>query len=183
MKALMNFLAAAGLLLAAGSGWAGAPGASAELIDRGGHRVGEAYFRSAPHGVLIEISVRGLPPGPHAVLLHASNTCDADVEAGPVFDFEPGRAHGYFARGGHKPGDLPTQFAGADGVLHASIFTSAFSLGEGRRSLLARGGVTIVVHANADDYTRQPDGGAGPALACGHVIRQAVRSGHQRRRR
>jgi len=182
MKKLATLLAATGLALAASGAPAAAPGASAVLLDRAGHRVGQAHFRAAPHGVLIEIAVSGLPPGPHAVLLHTSNTCDAQVEAGPVFDFEPGRAHGYLARGGHKPGDLPMQFAGADGSLHASIFTSAFSLGDGRRSLLARGGVTIVVHANADDYTRQPDGGAGPGLVCGHLVRQAAPSGHSRRR-
>jgi superoxide dismutase, Cu-Zn family len=148
--------------------------ASARMIDPAGHLAGQANFKAAPHGVLIEIAVKGLAPGPHAVLLHTKGACDpaaAFASAGPVFDFDLPRPHGYFARGGPKPGDLPVQFAGPDGTLHATIYTTAFSLGNGKRSIFDADGVSIVVHAASDDYRAQPDGRAGAPLACGTILR------------
>ena len=37
--------------------------------------------------------------------------------------------------------------------------------------LFDRDGASIIVHARADDYATQPDGNAGPRLACGTIIR------------
>jgi Cu-Zn family superoxide dismutase len=160
----------------------GGPTASAKLVDGHGQSVGQAHFRAAPHGVLIELRVAGLAPGPHAVLLHDKGICDPATgfaSAGPVLDFELGRAHGYFAKGGPKPGDLPLQFAGADGVLHASFYSTAISLGEGRRSIFGRQGVSIIVHAASDDYSSQPEGHAGARLACGPILRTSAPKKHK----
>ena len=38
--------------------------------------------------------------------------------------------HGYLAEGGPEAGDLPNQFAGADGRLHASVIASGFAPGQ-----------------------------------------------------
>jgi Cu-Zn family superoxide dismutase len=170
MRALLGIGVATALSMAAAAG----PTASARIIDTNGRPAGEAHFKAAPHGVLIEIRVTGLQPGPHAVLIHDSGTCDPKTgfaSAGPVLDFELGRAHGYFAKGGPKPGDLPLQFAAADGTLHASLYSTAISLGDGKRSIFGRNGVSIIVHAASDDYLSQPDGRAGARLACGTIIR------------
>lgn len=161
------------------------PTASARMIDTNGHSVGEAHLRGAPHGVLIEVKVTGLPPGPHAVLLHMNGACDAKTgfaSAGPVLDFELGRPHGYFAKGGPKPGDLPQQFATGDGTLHASLYSTAISLGEGKRSIFGRDGVSLIIHAVGDDYFNQPDGRAGARLACGTVVKDAA-TPHRNKRR
>jgi Cu-Zn family superoxide dismutase len=172
MRTLLGIGLAAGLTMAATAG----PTASARMIDGAGRPAGEAHFRAAPHGVLIEVRVTGLTPGPHAVLIHANGACDPRTgfaSAGPVLDFELGRPHGYFAKGGPKPGDLPLQFAAADGTLHASLYSTAISLGDGKRSIFGRNGVSIIVHASSDDYLTQPDGRAGARLACGTIIRAA----------
>jgi Cu-Zn family superoxide dismutase len=148
--------------------------ASARMVDASGQAAGRANFKAAPHGVLIELEVKGLTPGPHAVLLHAKGACDPKTgfaSAGPVFDFELPRSHGYFAHGGPKPGDLPLQFAASDGSLHASFFTTAVSLGDGRRSLFGKEGAAIIVHAGSDDYQSQPDGHAGARLVCGTILK------------
>jgi Cu-Zn family superoxide dismutase len=124
--------------------------------------------------VLIELKVKGLPPGPHAVLIHMSAECNRAngfASAGPVWSLDPARPHGYFAKGGPRTGDLPLQFAGEDGVLHASIFTTAFSLGDGAKSLFDKDGASLIVHAGSDDYVSQPDGKAGARLACGTILR------------
>lgn len=165
LAALANLSAAAG------------PTASARLIDANGKSAGEAHFRSGPHGVLIELKATGLPPGPHAVLIHENGACDAKTgfaSAGAVLDFGLGRPHGYFAKGGPKPGDLPLQFAGGDGTLHASVYSTAISLGDGKRSIFGRDGVSLIIHAASDDYQTQPDGRAGARLICGTIIKNPV---------
>ena len=68
-------------------------------------------------------------------------------------------------------GDLPNQFAGADGRLRASVETGSFSLGNGKRSIFDRDGVALIVNQRADDYRTQPLGNAGDRIACGVVIR------------
>lgn len=156
--------------------------ASAKFIDAAGHPAGQASLKAAPHGVLIEIAVKGLSPGPHAVLVHAKGTCDpaaAFASAGPVFDFELPRPHGYFARGGPKPGDLPVQFAGPDGSLHATIYTTAFALGDGKRTIFDADGAALIVHAASDDYVTQPDGRAGARIACGTILRTPGTTKHK----
>ena len=172
----------------AAAGWICAPAAAgvtatAHLIGPNGAPVGEAHFTAAPHGVLIELSVKGLAPGPHAVLLHAKGACnpaDSFASAGPVFDFPFPRLHGYFAKGGPKPGDLPLQFAASDGVLHASFYTTAISLGDGKRTIFTKDGVSIIVHAASDDYQTQPNGHAGAPLACGTIQRAPQVKPHRR---
>ncbi len=150
--------------------------ASAKLIGLDGSTAGSANFRSTPHGVLVEISAKNLAPGPHAVLIHMTAACDPKTgftTAGPVFSLDPARSHGFFAKGGPKSGDLPVQFAAADGTLHATLFTTAFSLGDGAKSLFDRDGASLIIHAESDDYLSQPDGHAGERLACGSIIRSA----------
>jgi len=148
--------------------------AVAQLIGLDGKPMGQAHFQQTSHGVLIEIDVRGLPPGAHAVMLHTTASCDPKklfTSAGPDFSLEPAKLHGYLVKGGPRAGDLPNQFAGADGRLHANVIVNAFSLGNGKKSIFDRDGASIIVHGRADDYTTQPDGNAGPRLACGTIIR------------
>lgn len=148
--------------------------AVAKLIGLDGKQVGQASFQQTSHGVLIELEVRGLAPGAHAVMLHTTASCDPKklfTSAGPDFSFDPPKAHGYFAKGGPRAGDLPNQFAATDGTLHASMISNAFSLGNGKKTIFRPAGASIIVHARADDYTTPPDGNAGPRLACGTIIR------------
>jgi Cu-Zn family superoxide dismutase len=166
-------LAAYGVLLA--PAFAGAA-ASAKLMALDGSAAGSANFRSTPHGVLVEIAAKGLAPGPHAVLIHGTAACDAKTgfaSAGPVFSLDPTRNHGFFAKGGPRSGDLPVQFAAADGSLHATVFTTTFSLGDGGKSLFDHDGASLIIHAESDDYLSQPEGRAGSRLLCGSIIRSA----------
>ena len=147
--------------------------AVARLIGLDGKTTGQANFQATSHGVLIEIDVRGLTPGAHAIMIHTTASCDPKklfTSSGPDLSFEPTKLHGY-VKGGPRPGDLPNQFAGDDGRLHASMLVNAFSLGNGKKSIFDRDGASIVVHARADDYATQPDGNAGPRIACGTIMR------------
>jgi Cu-Zn family superoxide dismutase len=158
--------------------------ASATLIGKDGGAMGSAHFRSTPHGVLIEISAQQLSPGPHAVLIHGSAACDRKsgfATAGPVFSLDTTRAHGYFAKGGPRSGDLPVQFAAADGSLHVTLYTTAFTLGDGAKSLFDRDGASLIIHAESDDYRSQPEGRAGARLACGPILRSMIPNEKKRR--
>ncbi len=148
--------------------------AIAKLAGLDGKPVGTASFRAVSGGVLIELDLYGLPPGPHGMHLHTSGQCDAKsgfMKAGPILSLRPGRRHGYLARGGPMTGDLPNQFAHADGRLKASIVTNAFTLGNGKRSIFDRDGVSLIVKKRGDDYRTQPIGNAGDRIACGVVVR------------
>jgi Cu-Zn family superoxide dismutase len=148
--------------------------AIARLVNLAGKPAGTADFATVNRGVLITFDLTGLPPGPHAIHLHATGNCDAKsgfTKAGPILTLVPGKQHGFLADGGPMAGDLPNQFAGADGRLHASVLTNAFGLGNGKRSIFDRDGVSIIVDARGDDYRTQPLGNAGDRIACGVVIR------------
>jgi Cu-Zn family superoxide dismutase len=68
--------------------------------------------------------------------------------------------------GGPHGGDMPNQHVGADGVLKAQVLNTGVTLGKGVNSLLDADGTALVIHGNADDYTSQPAGNAGPRIAC-----------------
>lgn len=155
--------------------------AVAEMIGLKGQGLGNATFTQTNHGVLIELDLHGLPPGAHAVHIHTSGNCDPRTHftsAGPHFTLEP-RNHGFLAKGGPHSGDLPNQFAAADGTLHASVITNLFTLGDGEKTIFDRDGASIVLHAKADDYMSQPAGNSGDRIACGVIMRTIAPGGRK----
>ena len=144
------------------------------MIARDGSPTGTIAFTATSHGVLIEYDLKGLTPGAHAIHIHTSGNCDPKVaftSAGPHFSPDPTKMHGYMAQHSPHPGDLPNEFAAADGTLHASTISNAFSLGNGKKSIFDRDGAAIIVHARGDDYISQPAGNSGDRVACGVIMR------------
>src|SRR5262249_36155072 len=128
------------------------PRAVATMIGLDGKALGMAELRQTPRGVLITLDLHGLPPGEHAVHVHAVGACETKTHfasAGPHLSVDPQiltpRAHGYFARGGPDDGDLPNEFASRDGTMLAATITNAFTLGNGGKSIFDRDGASIVV--------------------------------------
>jgi Cu-Zn family superoxide dismutase len=168
------FLALA--LLGVGAAQAGAaapPTATARIVGLDGKEIGRAKLLQAGHGVLIDLEVRGLKPGPHGVHIHAVGLCDVKTKfesAGGHFSPVP-KNHGFMDKHGPHAGDMPNQFADAGGNLHASIFNPNVTLRRGERTLFDKDGSSIVIHAVADDYRSQPAGNAGARVACGVITR------------
>jgi len=159
--------------------------AVARPVSLGGKALGTVEFSTVNHGVLIVLDLHDLPPGAHGVHLHVSGNCDAKsgfTRAGPILSLAPGKKHGYLAGDGPLAGDLPNQFAGADGRLHASMVTTAFTLGNGKRSIFDRDGVALIIDQRGDDYRTQPLGNAGARIACGVVIRTVGPAARKRRK-
>lgn len=145
--------------------------ADAHLKSRDGKPVGMVDFAAVNRGVLVTFD---LPPGAPGIHLHTSGNCDAKsgfTATGPILTLIPGKQHGYLAEGGPEAGDLPNQFAGADGRLDASVLANGFGLGNGKRSIFDRDGVAIIVDARADDYRTEPLGNTGDRIACVVAVR------------
>ena len=148
--------------------------AIAHLATLDGKPVGSVDFAGLNHGVLVTFDLHDLPPGAHGIHLHTSGNCDAKsgfTAAGPILSLAPGKKHGFLAEGGPEAGDLPNQFAGADGRLHASVVTNSFTLGNGKKSIFDRDGVSVIIDQRGDDYRTQPLGNAGNRIACGVIVR------------
>ncbi len=161
--------------------------AIARMSARDGSPAGTISFAATSHGVLIEYDLKGLTPGAHGIHIHTSGNCDPKVaftSAGPHFSPDPTKMHGYMAQHSPHAGDLPNEYAGADGTLRASTISNAFSLGNGKKSIFDRDGASIIVDARGDDYISQPAGNSGDRVACGVIMRTvgpASRKGGKRK--
>jgi Cu-Zn family superoxide dismutase len=146
----------------------------ADLKAASGQSTGTVTATAAPKGVLLRIEARGLPPGWHGAHFHEKADCSDGA-----FTRSGGHVHG----GGGKPvhgllnpqaddsGDLPNIFVGQDGTATVELYSTLVALrdGAGRPALLDTDGSALVIHANPDDYSSQPIGGAGARIACAEL--------------
>lgn len=128
---------------------------------------GSAMFRQRENGVLVTVSISGLPQGSgscsdkiFAMHIHGGSACSGDTEdnfknSGVHYNPDNCR-HPYHA------GDLPPLF-GCDGKAYLSVLTDRFEL----NNII---GKTLVIHASYDDFTTQPSGNSGTKIACGVIL-------------
>lgn len=142
--------------------------ATAELRDGQGRVVGTARALQDTAGVRITVEVRGMPPGPHGIHLHAVGTCTPPdfASAGPHFN-PAGMRHGLENPEGAHAGDFPNLDVAADGTGSAVFVNARVTLGVGLHSLFDADGTALVVHAAPDDQRTDPSGASGGRLACG----------------
>lgn len=164
-----------GAVAALALGLAGLPAAAqqAEQAQRDvsfvgvdGAQIGTARLTATPHGLLIGLSLEGLPPnswlGFH---IHEGGECD------PATQFESAGAHltmaetdhGFHSEEGPHSGDMPNQRVAADGTLVAQVLNGFVFLVGADDTVTGR---SLVLHAGEDDYTSQPAGGSGDRIAC-----------------
>ncbi len=150
------------------------PGARADLVNAQGQPAGQVTFTEGDAKVVVEGTLRGLPPGFHGFHVHAVGKCE------PPFTSAGGHlAVGDQAHAAHA-GDQPVVLALADGTAETRFSTDRYKLSE----LLTPEGRAIIVHANADNYGNVPTryapgidqmtkdtGDAGARLGCGVIKR------------
>jgi superoxide dismutase, Cu-Zn family len=144
--------------------------ATAELKDKDGKAVGMATFRESSGGLTVNVNVKGLTPGLHAVHVHAVGKCDAPAFASAGGHFNPTqKKHGHKSPEGAHGGDLPNMLVARDGTGRFEVFTDGMTLKSGATSVLDKDGSALVVHAGVDDYATDPAGNAGDRVACGII--------------
>jgi Cu-Zn family superoxide dismutase len=145
--------------------------AMSDLKDVEGKTVGNATLTQLPQGVLIALSVTGVPAGEHAFHVHEVGRCEPPFTTAGAH-FNPNRKkHGMMSPEGEHAGDMPNLHIPAGGVLTVEVVNTAVTLDKGKpNSLLDGNGTTLVIHAAKDDYKTDPAGESGGRIACG-VIR------------
>jgi superoxide dismutase, Cu-Zn family len=167
---MLGTLALSASLLALAIVPAAAQSAKATLKDADGKEVGAAALTETPAGVLIRLSVKGLPPGERAFHIHGVGKCEPPfTSAGPHFN--PGaKKHGLMATDGRHAGDLPNLHVPSNGELVVEVLNTDVTLEKGKpNSLFGSDGTALVVHAGKDDYKTDPAGDAGGRIACGLI--------------
>jgi Cu-Zn family superoxide dismutase len=164
---------AAGLLLAGALMMpfaAQAQNAKADLKNAEGKDVGNVTLTQTPHGVLLSLSVKGLPAGEHAFHVHAVGKCEPPFNsAGGHFNPE-NKKHGHEAADGPHAGDMPNLHIPASGELTVEVMNTAITLDKGKpNSVFKPDGTAVVIHAGKDDYKTDPTGNAGGRIACGVI--------------
>jgi len=147
-----------------------AQSAKATLKDKDSKDVGSATLSQTPAGVLIALSVKGLPAGEHAFHIHGVGKCEPPfTSAGGHFNPEK-KKHGMMAPDGPHAGDMPNLHIPAGGELVVEVLNGAVTLEKGKpNSLFGPEGTALIIHAGKDDYKTDPTGEAGGRIACGLV--------------
>jgi superoxide dismutase, Cu-Zn family len=146
------------------------PGASAELKDKDGKIVGTATLRDEPTGVLVQLQIKGLTPGLHAVHIHAVGKCEGPGFTSAGGHFNPTqKKHGFKSPEGAHAGDMPNMYVGKDGSGVFEVLNDSITLKPGERSVFDADGSAIVVHAGPDDDVTDPAGNSGDRVACGVI--------------
>ena len=164
---------------------AGGGGLTARLVDPGGVEVGVATLTEVEGGTQVDVRVTGLPPGFHALHVHAVGLCEPDSPS-PA---DPSMTGDFLSAGGHvgageadhgeHAGDLPLLFVTEAGTGTLTAVTDALT----RAQLTDEDGSAVVLHAGRDNYANIPEryapggpdemtrttGDAGGRIACGPV--------------
>jgi Cu-Zn family superoxide dismutase len=172
---LLGSLAAAGPALAQEPPKEAAKAATPETFESPiknakGDTIGKLAIRDGANSLVLRVTIQpgGLPPGWHGMHFHAVGDCsDAKFMNSKAHVNHDQSKHGLLNPDGPDEGDLANLFANPDGSANAEVSSETALTGEG--GLKDGDGSALIIHANEDDHTTQPIGGAGDRIACGVI--------------
>jgi len=144
-----------------------------DIKDAKGASIGMAMISAAKDGgISIDLDVKGLTPGEHAIHIHSVAKCEgpAFTTAGPHFN-PATKKHGLQSPEGPHAGDMMNFTVAANGTAKATVINKNVTMADGANSIYANGGTALMIHAAADDMKTDPGGAAGDRIACAPIVK------------
>ena len=143
-----------------------------DIKDAKGASIGMAMISAKDGGIAIDLDVKGLTPGEHAIHIHSVAKCEGPgfTTAGPHFN-PATKKHGLQSPDGPHAGDMMNFTVGANGAAKVTVTNKAVTMVDGANSIFANGGTALMIHATADDGKTDPGGAAGDRIACGVIVK------------
>ena len=144
-----------------------------QIDDNGvGKAIGTIVASDSSKGLVLDVKLKGLPPGAHGFHVHQNGDCSqkekdgknvAGLAAGGHYDPANAGKHEGPAGAGHL-GDLPSLTVGENGSVSTKMTAPRLKVADLQ-------GRSIMIHAGGDNYSDNPKplGGGGARIACGVV--------------
>ena len=162
-------------VLAMTAGLAAQAPVKVEMKDAQGQSIGTASIAPMQGMVHIQLDLRGLKPGEHALHVHGTAKCEGPAFASAGGHLNPaGKKHGMKSPDGPHAGDMENFTVAADGTAKGMVMAHGITMGAEANSIFANGGTALMIHAGADDMMTDPAGAAGDRIACGVITKPTM---------
>ncbi len=136
---------------------------------KGNQAHGIVTFTLTNSGIKVVADIDGLKPGKHGFHIHEFGDCSAPDGSSAGGHYNPTKGKHAGPDDPHRHvGDLGNVVADSSGHAHYERVDRMLEL-NGPNAIVGR---SVIVHADADDFTTQPTGNAGARIACGRIEKQ-----------